>query len=658
MRLRSPLLSLVCLLAAAACGPSGGAGDDDPADARDADGDTITDEQEGAEARDTDEDGTPDYLDDDSDDDGIPDYREAGDDDLGTGPVDSDGDGDADVVDTDSDDNGRPDGEDGADDLDGDGRFDFQDRDDDDDAINDVHELGPDVFDPIDTDGDYFADFQDPDSDADGTPDLYEGTSDYDEDTIGNWRDLDADGDCRLDAVEGGNPPPDTDGDSRYDFVDRDSDNDGLGDATEDADCDGIRDPSETSATDEDTDNDGTTDMIEEAAGTDPNDATDNPQANGDFVFLVPYQAPPSPSDDDLDFATDLVSVDVYVLLDRSGSMEDEILDVRTNLAQAIDGATCPPNGDGDPNNCIADLWAGAGTIGYQTNDSYHHYVSMHPNPSFGGLPGHITSCTQCKESTLFAMYSAITGLGSSGSGCSVTTVPQQTGCAAGRYGYPCFRDGALPVVMVATDEPPIDANYSDTYKCPSWGSTVRNAYNNRGARVIGITGTSPTTTLINDLETLATGTGAVDSTNNEPMVFNGSNSAAVDAIEDAILTLADTVALDMSAEAQDDVGDAVDALHAFVDHLETLESGPGCTAGLNDVDSDGDGYNDYYQDVRVGTPVCWKVVAKQNTSVPPTDEPQLYRATIQVYGDGVTVLDTRDVFFLVPPDALDPPVD
>ena len=33
------------------------------------------------------------------------------------------------------------------------------------------------------------------------------------------------------------------------------------------------------------------------------------------------------------------------------------------------------------------------------------------------------------------------------------------------------------------------------------------------------------------------------------------------------------------------------------------------------------------------------------------------FRATVDVVGDGVTVLDTRDVFFLVPPEPIDEPV-
>ena len=45
-------------------------------------------------------------------------------------------------------------------------------------------------------------------------------------------------------------------------------------------------------------------------------------------------------------------------------------------------------------------------------------------------------------------------------------------------------------------------------------------------------------------------------------------------------------------------------------------------------------------------------IFAARNTTVPPTDTPQLFRAGVDVLGDGVTVLDTREVFFLVPPDS------
>ena len=47
---------------------------------------------------------------------------------------------------------------------------------------------------------------------------------------------------------------------------------------------------------------------------------------------------------------------------------------------------------------------------------------------------------------------------------------------------------------------------------------------------------------------------------------------------------------------------------------------------------------------------MCFDIHARRNVTVPATREPQMFRATIQVQGDRITILDERDVFFLVPP--------
>jgi hypothetical protein len=73
------------------------------------------------------------------------------------------------------------------------------------------------------------------------------------------------------------------------------------------------------------------------------------------------------------------------------------------------------------------------------------------------------------------------------------------------------------------------------------------------------------------------------------------------------------------------------------------------CVA-LAAADSDADTVDDYFPHVLPGTFVCFDIYPHENRTVPPTDEPQLFRAQVQVIGDHVTVLDTRDVYFLVPP--------
>ncbi|MEM9488280.1 MAG: VWA domain-containing protein, partial [Myxococcota bacterium] len=79
---------------------------------------------------------------------------------------------------------------------------------------------------------------------------------------------------------------------------------------------------------------------------------------------------------------------------------------------------------------------------------------------------------------------------------------------------------------------------------------------------------------------------------------------------------------------------------------------------GLSEVDSDGEGNPDAYVDILPGTPVGWRLLPKMNDSIIPTEEPQLFTAQIDVYGDDVTILDTRNVFFLVPPEIIDVVVD
>ena len=57
------------------------------------------------------------------------------------------------------------------------------------------------------------------------------------------------------------------------------------------------------------------------------------------------------------------------------------------------------------------------------------------------------------------------------------------------------------------------------------------------------------------------------------------------------------------------------------------------------------------------GNRVCFDVVVKTNVTVEPTEAPQLFRATVEVLGDGFTSLDERDVFFLVPPAPVEIPL-
>ncbi len=640
-------------------GTDGGGGD---APVADADGDGISDAAEGAADKvDSDDDGTPDYLDVDSDDDTILDAVEAGDDDLATPPVDSDGDGVMDFRDIDSDDNEILDEVELADDPDGDAIGNYADLDNDGDTIYDATEIGPDATAPLDTDGDGVEDYLDRDADNDTIDDVHELAIDPDTDGVPSYLDDDSDGDCISDALEAGDadlstPPVDTDGDGNPDFHDRDSDNDGLADTAEDLNCDGVLDPGETASVEADTDGDGVSDLVESAAGTNAQDPTDNPQANGDFVFLVPYQAPPTPTEDDLDFSTDLQKLDIYVLVDQSGSMTAEIVSIKTNIDTVADAVTCAPLGSGVPGSCIPDIWWGAGTVGYAGTGGqpFVNRLDLQADPSAinAAIPtNEPNGC--CKEPLLLGTYSTVTGAGNVAAGCSVDNYPDAAACANGGIGFPCFRPDSIPVILLTTDEAPM--NHPDPTRgpllCPA-EATVLTAVNAINGKIIGIMGDGAQGPLLSDLNTLASGTGAVDATNNNaPLVVSGGGSGAAAGIENAIKLLAGGLPLDLSADPIDDPSDAVDAVTSFVDRLETLQLGtPECTDMLVDQDTNADTFPDAYVGVPAGTPVCWKLIPKVNNTVPPTPEPQLFQATVEVYGDGITLLDTRDVYFLVPP--------
>jgi hypothetical protein len=637
----------------------------------DADGDTISDADEGrTSGTDTDGDTQPDYLDDDSDGDTIPDSMEAGDGDLWTSPADSDGDGIPNFRDIDSDGNGIFDAVESRDDLDGDTILDFADLDDDGDGIGDIVELADNPAAPPDFDGDGLPDYRDIDSDGDTISDREEATSDVDGDTIPDRFDADTDNDGWTDAEEAGDtnvatPAVDTDADTVPDFRDPDSDGDGL--------ADDLERTAGTSRTNPDSDGDGASDMIEVADGTDPLNADDNPHARGDFVFLEPWNDPAAPPDpplepdplqDTLVFSTNIQVADVYFLVDCTGSMYGEINNLRSSIsATVIPGLRV----------AIPDVWIGVGhhddvpvggygggsDMGYEnlqniTRDAAAAQTAANNLPNRGGADG--------PESPIVAFYAIATGDGSR----TVPVLPTAS-CPAGTWGYPCFRDGAIPIIIEITDAamhngpPGTTASTYSGFPAPTYTETI-DALTTHGIRVIGVS--SGGTTSRHDLEAVARDTGAVD-LGGTPLVYDiGSDGSGLGSqVVNAVQTLATSVPLRIDAVPADDPSDAVDAPVEFIAYIEANASGDTIhdpvtgtdrictTTDPLPVDETGDGHPDYFPRVLPGTSVCFDIHPKRNTTVPARREPQMFRATIQVMGDRITILDERDVFFLVPPE-------
>ncbi|MDP3279347.1 MAG: hypothetical protein Q8Q09_29420 [Deltaproteobacteria bacterium] len=624
----------------------------------DADMDGISDVDEGRAAGvDTDRDGVPDYLDSDSDDDGIPDREEAGDTFTVTPPVDSDRDGTPDFRDLDSDGNGWPDRLEGAMDRDADGLGDYRDMDNDGDFIDDMIEIGPMPMTPVDTDRDGIADLNEVDADNDTILDAEESaTTDTDRDGRVDRVDDDSDNDTWTDREEAGDldlatPAVDTDMDGIPDYRDPDSDNDGLSDRLERT--------HRTSRTNPDTDGDGVSDLIEVGAGTNPLDMADSPRTRGNFVFVVPYMMPPMPARDTLQFSTTLRRADVYFLMDTTGSMGGEI----ANLRNGINGTLIP-----DIRRRIPEAWMAVGRYddypvapyGAGADRPYVHMQDLTMTDTDVSRAVNLLGTNNgadVPESGLQAMYGVATGL-SIGTG----SVGRAGACPMGRTGYPCFRPDAVPIIVNFTDAPfhngPGGANpYSGAVTSLNY-TTISAALASRGIRVMTVNSGGVANRAHH--EALANATNATDA--GRPLVYDigGDGSGLTTAVVTGIEALA-RQPLDVSVQGRDlvDPGESVDAMAAFVDHLETrVTPAPGriCTV-YPTVDRPGidtDAFPDTFVGVR-GQPVCFDIIAKTNMTVRPTLVPQLFRAQLDVIGNGFTPLDNRVVYFLVPPTVPDP---
>jgi hypothetical protein len=663
--MRATLAALAACLILACGGTNkfgGDASEDGGPGPPDTEGDSISDEDEGRdEGVDTDGDTVPDFEDEDSDGDTIPDDVEAGDDDPETPPVDSDDDTIPDFRDRDSDDNGVLDRDEGAGDADGDGVPDFADPDNDGDGIDDVTEIGGTPEDPVDTDGDTVPDYFDMDSDGDTISDADEtpADSDVDGDHIPDRLDLDTDGDGIPDAEEAGDDdiathPVDTDGDGIADFRDVDSDNDGLSDEWEDE--HGL-DPY-----DEDTDGDGAPDLIEVGAGTDPLDGTSNPRAEGNFLFIVPYNDPedppptpvdPDPRVDHLVFSTNLKVADVFFTLDSSGSMGGEINNLRTSLRSVVVPGIRAQ---------IPDVWFGVGRFQDCNYCTPNMSVDVEMTDVITDIEAALGGWSTCGGSEPYTqnLYALSTGDVTPFLGWGGVTPATWTCTPPGSIGWPCFRPGAMPIIVQFGDE---DFDEAMHYCTPGYThADAIDGLNQISARYVGVNSGPSTYGSHDDMVVIAEGTGSVDASGT-PLVFDiaSDGSGLGMQVVDAVDILANNVAIEVTTDIRDDETDLVNVVTAFIDHIEASTVGgyvdPGdpertCEGGLavDDLYEPLDGRPDSFTGVLPGTIVCFDIYPKQNWTVVATSEPQTFRCEIDVIGNEVTVLDTRVVYFLVPP--------
>ncbi|MBW2277247.1 MAG: VWA domain-containing protein [Deltaproteobacteria bacterium] len=477
-----------------------------------------------------------------------------------------------------------------------------------------------------------------------------------------------------------GNSPPaapdsgmdgdtDTDSDSDSD-TDTDSDSDSDSDSDTgipDGDGDGLADDFEdelgTDPEDEDSDGDGASDLVEWVAGTDPLDPEDNPANNGDFYFLMPFQDDPDPEVGTLAFGSELGRADLYILMDTSGSMGTPITELQAAMTDTIVAGAAA---------LIPDLWFGLGNFeDYPVSphgavDNVPFALAQRTTDDAAALQTAVDTLVAYNggdypESQVPALWATATG------GALEGYVEAQDACVGTEVGYPCFRRGALPIIVMVTDNE-FHNDYDDNAPytvidppAPTWDETL--------AALRGIHAKVPSVFLDNgsvaageaDCNQLALETGTVDA-DDAPITLSEGASWAT--LGESIVSLVTSVTVDVpygqvTATAFDDDADEVDAVAAFIERIEADEDGgeedpdnPGvfCLGGLATTDLGDDGHPDAFVGLLPGTTICFDVVPKTNETVDEQPEPMVYPALIDVIADEVTLLDSRTVLFLVPP--------
>ena len=525
------------------------------------------------------------------------------------------------------------------------------------------------------------------DSDGDGIADFYEGTGDFDGDGVPDFLDDDSDDDGRPDSVEAGiSPcsPTDLDGDGASDFRDLDTDGDGLRDDEELA--------LGTDPEDRDTDVDGVPDLVEvRGSGTDPLDDQSTIDLARNFFVVLPYQAPAERRP--LRFSTFIQRADVFFLVDMTGSMQEE----RTNLIRGLLDVIVPgiesdipdvqfgvgglddyPVGgygfdcdevDGlarcdlpfyllreiGPSDDDRGAWSlAAGPTACPQDPSIRNVGTIVGTPNgtpdlleaVEGLPCH--GGNDDPESYVPALHATATGMGLTW---STGSIPAQT-CPVSvdeeglRRGYPCFRPGSLPIVLLIGD-----SNFHNgvggfapySFTAPTYDDTVT-ALNGIGARVISLF-SGPTEVPL-DWARIAFDTGTIRS-DRSPLVFTmAEDGTGLDTtVVEAVSTLVGATPQTVSTRADNVEGnpDEFDATR-FIRSVRPIQGYQGSRPGGFESKTDTD-----FRGVIPGTVVEFEV--EFVNQVRPVETVEVHRARIHVVGNGVADLDSREVYILVPSD-------
>ena len=255
-------------------------------------------------------------------------------------------------------------------------------------------------------------------------------------------------------------------------------------------------------------------------------------------------------------------------------------------------------------------------------------------------------------ESQVEALFQVATGnglMGLSATGRPVTWVPPSLGCPRGGFGYPCFRDDALPVVFLFTDAVFHNGPDGENPYLPTLVGTPTATYsqaiaalNDNGIRVIGFWSGGDD----DGIETLRRTALDTEATRRDgsPLVFDIGRSAERldDRVVEAMQDFADGIVLDIDAVALDPTPDDGFDVRTLIEALVPLRAEP--MDGIGGIDTAAG----MFLQVQAGTEVIFQLRVR-NGVVAPTTEPQEFLIDVQFRGDGRSNLGVRRVRIVIP---------
>lgn len=342
-----------------------------------------------------------------------------------------------------------------------------------------------------------------------------------------------------------------------------------------------------------------------------------------------------------LDTVARLRRADVVFLVDVTLSMRDEIDQIRARLrdtlAPAIEGQI--------PDSQLAVATHGDFPIdpyGASSDSPFQLVVPMTSDlaRAQAGVDSlRLGDGADQPESQVEALYQIATGEGLG------PWIPPAFGCPSGGYGYPCFRDDSLPIVMMFTDAPmhngPTGTNPYSTIAPPphTYVDAVREL-TARGIRVIGLESGGGQGR--RDLESIARDTGAIGPAG--PLVYDiGTVGERLDdGVVSAIRTFADSVRFDVDTVLVDpEPGDGID-VRTLVERVEPVRAEP--MSGVESIDVAGGAF----RGVHAGTRVVFRILVR-NDAIPPSPHARRFRLGIIFRGDRRTRLGEAEIVVVIP---------